>query len=61
MSRYFEEAAAYSKAAERWRAHALRSDSLGQTARRLHTKYLSRAWEAEALAVKYRAMPHPTA
>ncbi len=61
MSRYLEEAAAYRQAAEKWRAHALRSDSLGEAARRKHTKCLARAWKAEALAAKYDAAPRPTA
>lgn len=53
MSRYLEEANAYRNAAEKWRAHALRSDSLGQTARRLHTKFLANAWKAEGLATQH--------
>ncbi|RXS84205.1 hypothetical protein EST92_11650 [Streptomyces sp. TM32] len=55
MSRYLEEAAAYHQAAERWRVHALRGDSLGETARRQHTKSLARAWKAEERAAKSSA------
>jgi len=61
VSRYLEDAAAYRKSAEKWRVHSLRNDSLGETARRLHTKSLARAWKAEALAAKYDAVAPRTA
>ncbi|MER5653459.1 hypothetical protein ABT076_10630 [Streptomyces sp. NPDC002131] len=49
-ARYAEEAAAYNEAAAKWLQYAMRNDSLGETARRLHLRCLARAWRAEGIA-----------
>lgn len=52
---YAEEAEAYRESAALWLPHVMRTDSLGETARRKYLHCLYRAWTAEARA----AAVHP--
>lgn len=49
QQRAAQDVAAWQAAAERWRHHALRTDSLGATARRMHLHCLANAWSAQTL------------